>query len=62
MSKCPVCDNPVGEPCELCAQSMAMILKLTLKPEPEPEARCANIVEQTQKFINICSGEDVCLS
>jgi hypothetical protein len=60
MSMCPVCDAPMNQPCETCVDSMAMILSLKLGPEPE--ARCANVVEQTQKLINICSGEDVCLS
>ena len=65
MSKCPVCDLPVNEPCDMCAQSMAMILSLTL-PKVEPEAMAkpapAHVAEEAQALINICSGEDVCLS
>lgn len=59
MADCVVCDKP--SPCEMCTESLAMF-QVYQKPEPEPAVRCANVVEQTQKLINICSGEDVCLS
>lgn len=60
MANCVVCDKP--SLCEMCAESVVMFQVYQTPEKPEPEVRCVNVVEQTQKLINICSGEDVCLS
>lgn len=55
---CPVCDRSEHSPCEMCAESKAMFLKILIDKTPKPEAMKA---EEVQK-INIASGEDVCFS
>lgn len=57
-SACPVCNAPKDSPCDMCEQSMALILSVTLpKMEPEAEVREMPYVKK-----NIASGEDVCFA
>jgi hypothetical protein len=55
---CPVCSAPQDQPCNMCEQSMALILSKTLpKCEPPAEVRESQPIKK-----NIASGEDVCFA
>ena len=60
-TNCPVCEAPAEQQCTTCKEAMVNILTKAL-PQQEKPAMAYDVQEQATKLINICSGEDVCLS